>query len=163
MTRPYRTIDADGYAMDSLHLWVNYIDPAFRDQAPRFISNYAGSQSILIEDTIRHFAKGYAGATCFEKPPIERDPKGLQGGFDAQLRIPELDLERIDAAFLHPHTDGSPGAPNLSRSLGPPPDVERRVLAEGPIRFYNLGDPETLLSPITPVSTSQYAREGTLT
>jgi uncharacterized protein len=47
--------------------------------------------------------------------------------------------DKILWATDYPHLDGFPGAPGLIRSLRMPPETERRVLAEGGIRFYNLG------------------------
>jgi predicted TIM-barrel fold metal-dependent hydrolase len=102
MPRTYRTIDSDGHVTEPPDLWEKYIDPAFRDHAPRFVSNDDGSECILVEDIVRHFARGYAGATCFGKPPIGRYQEGVQGGFDPHLRIPDMDADGIDAAFLYP-------------------------------------------------------------
>jgi hypothetical protein len=90
MPRTYRTIDSDGHVTEPPDLWQNYIDPAFRDRAPRFVSNADGSE-------------------C--------------------------------------NTDGFPGAPDMIRSLGLPAETQRRVFAEGAIRFYGMGDPAELLAP----------------
>ena len=35
MTRPYNVLDADGHIRKPLDLWSRYMDPAFRDRAPR--------------------------------------------------------------------------------------------------------------------------------
>jgi predicted TIM-barrel fold metal-dependent hydrolase len=79
-----------------------YIEPAFRDCAPRFVSDPDGSERILVEDTVRLFSKGFAGATCFGKKPVGRYRDGVQGGFDPHQRIPDMDADGIDAAFLYP-------------------------------------------------------------
>jgi predicted TIM-barrel fold metal-dependent hydrolase len=55
--------------------------------------------------------------------------------------------DKILWATDYPHLDGFPGAPKLIRSLGMSEETERSVLAEGAIRFYNLGDPRELLAP----------------
>ena len=35
MTRTYNVIDADGHILEPLDLWDKYMDPKFRDRAPR--------------------------------------------------------------------------------------------------------------------------------
>jgi hypothetical protein len=35
MARIYNVIDADGHILEPLSLWVDYMDPAFRERAPR--------------------------------------------------------------------------------------------------------------------------------
>jgi predicted TIM-barrel fold metal-dependent hydrolase len=100
--RTYRTIDADGHVTEPPDLWENYIDPAFRDQAPHFVTDPDGAERILVEDTVRLFPKGYAGPTCFGKPPVGLYCDGLQGGFDPHQRIPDMDADGVDAAFLYP-------------------------------------------------------------
>ena len=37
MTRAYNVIDADGHILEPLDLWDHYIDPKFRDRAPRIV------------------------------------------------------------------------------------------------------------------------------
>ena len=31
----YNVIDSDGHILEPLNMWENYIDPAFRERAPR--------------------------------------------------------------------------------------------------------------------------------
>jgi hypothetical protein len=38
MTWTYDVVDADGHILEPLDLWGKYIDPAFRERRPRFIS-----------------------------------------------------------------------------------------------------------------------------
>lgn len=102
MSRTYRTIDSDGHVTEPPDLWRNYIDAPFKDRAPRFVSDEDGSERLLVEDTVRLFPKGFAGATSFGKRPIGRYLEGEQGGFDPDVRISVMDAEEIDAAFLYP-------------------------------------------------------------
>ena len=47
----------------------------------------------------------------------------------------------------YPHADGFPGAPDMIRRMeGLSEETKRRILAEGAIRFYNMGDPATLMA-----------------
>jgi hypothetical protein len=37
MSRAYHVVVADGHILEPLNLWQDYMDPAFRDRAPRLI------------------------------------------------------------------------------------------------------------------------------
>ena len=43
MTRTYETVDADGYILEPLTLWDDYIDPAFRERRPQFVTDDNGN------------------------------------------------------------------------------------------------------------------------
>ena len=49
MDRAYNVIDSDGHVLEPLDLWVNYIDPAFRDRAPRLFIDEDGKQRLRID------------------------------------------------------------------------------------------------------------------
>ena len=42
MTVAYNVVDADGHVLEPLDLWDHYIDPKFRDRAPRLIRDADG-------------------------------------------------------------------------------------------------------------------------
>ena len=47
MSRVYNVIDADGHILEPVDIWENYIDPKFRDQAPRIvIENETGKEKL---------------------------------------------------------------------------------------------------------------------
>src|SRR3979409_2732781 len=50
MTRAYNVIDADGHILEPLDLWNNYIDPKFRDRAPRIVKTDNGKERLIIEE-----------------------------------------------------------------------------------------------------------------
>ena len=41
----YQVIDADGHILEPLDLWDNYIDPKFRDRAPRIVKGKTARSS----------------------------------------------------------------------------------------------------------------------
>ena len=41
-------IDADGRILESLSLWNDYMDPKFRDRAPRLIRDPDGKERLLM-------------------------------------------------------------------------------------------------------------------
>ena len=102
--RTYRTIDADGHVTEPPDLWQQYTDPTFRGRAPRFVTDADGTERVLVEDTERVFpasSGGFGGATSFGQKPSGY-LSGRKGGFDPHARIPDMDTDGIDAAFLFP-------------------------------------------------------------
>src|SRR5260370_4963901 len=45
----YNVVDADGHILEPLNLWDNYIDPAFRDRAPRRFIDEDGKERLRID------------------------------------------------------------------------------------------------------------------
>jgi uncharacterized protein len=45
MARAYNVADADGHILEPLDLWERYMDPAFRDCAPRIVKHNARARS----------------------------------------------------------------------------------------------------------------------
>src|SRR5229473_2516404 len=81
MARRYNVVDADGHILEPLDLWDNYIDPAFRDRAPRVVKGENGKERLVIE---------------------EQAVGDGQRGIGPHKRIPDMDADGIDAAFLYP-------------------------------------------------------------
>src|ERR1700735_103290 len=108
MTREYRVIDADGHILEPLSLWIDYMDPAFRDRAPRLIRDTDGKERLLIADQVLGSKKGMGalGAVGARDGVVVDDTmeyeQGRKGGFDPHARIPDMDMDGIDAAFLYP-------------------------------------------------------------
>ncbi len=46
----YNVIDADGHILEPLDLWDKYIDPKFRDRAPRIVKGENGKERLVIEE-----------------------------------------------------------------------------------------------------------------
>src|ERR1700739_1335729 len=44
MPRAYNVIAADGHILEPLNLWVDYIDPKYRDSAPKLVRDAGGKQ-----------------------------------------------------------------------------------------------------------------------
>ena len=90
MTRAYNVVDADGHILEPLNLWDDYIEPSFRDRAPRIArgshnARHAARQSVtgsvlLLRETV---AAGGIGKACVRgKVVLEtRDaPRVVQNG-----------------------------------------------------------------------------------
>ena len=107
MTRTYNVIDADGHILEPVDLWQTYMDPAYRDRAPRLIVDTDGKERLLVEGKVLGSQKGFGviGAIGARDGTVAETMKyvdGRQGGFDPHARIPDMDLDGIDAAFLYP-------------------------------------------------------------
>ena len=50
MTRAYNVVDADGHVLEPLDLWDHYMDPRFRNRAPRLIKDTDGKERLVIEE-----------------------------------------------------------------------------------------------------------------
>ena len=131
MARTYNVIDADGHILEPLTLWDEYMEPKFRDRAPRLIVDTDGKERLKIESRVlgSHKGIGLIGAVGARDGIIEDDTvmyrEGRKGGFDPHARIPDMDLDGIDAVFLYPSLGLFAGA------------IEDPELAAATCRAYN--------------------------
>src|SRR5262247_495142 len=109
MARTYNVVDADGHILEPLDLWDQYIDPKFRDRAPRIVKGENGRERLIIaEHTVGGGERGIGiiGAVGARQGVVAADTMeykdGKPGGFDPHARIADLDMDGIDAAFLYP-------------------------------------------------------------
>jgi uncharacterized protein len=109
MARTYNVVDADVHILEPLNLWTDYIDPAFRDRAPRLVTNNQGRQQLQVDTALLGSAErglGAIGAIGARDGHVIADgfeySQGRAGGFDPHKRIPDMDMDGIDAAFLYP-------------------------------------------------------------
>jgi uncharacterized protein len=109
MARQYNCVDADGHILEPLDLWQKYMDPAFRDRAPRIIKGNNGKEQLIVEEHRvgdGNLGIGRIGAVGARQGVVEADTMaykdGKPGGFDPHARIPDMDADGIDAAFLYP-------------------------------------------------------------
>src|SRR5438477_10259703 len=52
MSRAYNVVDADGHILEPLDLWDKYIDPGFRDRAPRIVTGENGKQCLVMDEHV---------------------------------------------------------------------------------------------------------------
>src|ERR1700751_611337 len=109
MGRAYNVVDADGHILEPLDLWDKYIDPAFRDRAPRIVKGEHGKERLVVEEHQVGDSRtgvGRIGGVCARQGGVEADTMaykdGKPGGFDPHKRIPDMDDDCIDAVFLYP-------------------------------------------------------------
>ena len=106
MSRSYDVIDADAHVLEPPDLWLNYIDPKYRERAPKIIIDTDGRERVALEGKIIGAPLGVVMSGSVGMPIEEiRNMKyadGRKGGFDPHARIKDMDLDGIDAAFLYP-------------------------------------------------------------
>ena len=107
MGRSYNVIDSDGHVLEPPNFWADYIDPAYRDRVPELFTDTDGKERLRIEGRVYGGPKGigFAGAIGARQGDASTDIKyieGRKGGFDPHARIPDMELDGIDAVFLYP-------------------------------------------------------------
>jgi predicted TIM-barrel fold metal-dependent hydrolase len=105
MNRTYNVIDSDGHVLEPPDFWIKYLDPKYRDRAPELFVDTDGKERLRIEGRVYgSVGLGFAGAIGMREgaPAVEKYVEGRKGGFDPHARIPDMDLDGIDAAFLYP-------------------------------------------------------------
>jgi predicted TIM-barrel fold metal-dependent hydrolase len=126
MTRTYNVIDADGHILEPLNLWEKYLDSRFLNRAPRLVVDESGKEKLDVEGQLLGSKQGMGGiggvgARQGEVKSAEmKYEEGKPGGFDPHKRIPDMDLDGIDAAFLYPSMGLFAGAvhdPELASAL----------------------------------------------
>ncbi len=129
MARALNVIDADGHILEPLNLWSDYIEPKYRDKAPKLIRDADGKQRLQVGEQLLGSKKGLGalGGVGARDGTVVDDAmeyeQGRKGGFDPHARIPDMDLDGIDAAFLYPSiglfagaVDDPPTAAAMSRA-----------------------------------------------
>lgn len=105
MTRIYNVVDADGHVLEPPDLWVRYIDPKFRDRAPKLVVGDDGNDWLAMGEKLvgaPNLGVTRAGAVDISVDQKMRYADGKRGGFDPHARIKDLDLDGIDAVVLYP-------------------------------------------------------------
>ena len=103
----YEVIDSDGHVLEPADLWVEHIDPEYRDRAPTMVTDSDGRERLNVDGNLQGGARGLGRAGSAEartgKSSVDISyQEGRKGGFDAHARIADLDLDGIDKVFLYP-------------------------------------------------------------
>src|SRR5258707_1625131 len=100
MGRTYNVIDADGHILEPLDLWDHYIDPKFRDRAPRIVMGNNGKERLVIEEhAVGDSSRGIGriGAVGARQRVGQADTTaykdGKPDGVDARNANPDIDVE----------------------------------------------------------------------
>ncbi len=107
MSRTYNVIDSDGHVLEPPNFWAEYMDPAYRERAPQLFVDTDGKERLRVEGKVLGGPAGLGligaiGARQGEASIHIKYIEGRKGGFDPHARIPDMDVDGIDAAFLYP-------------------------------------------------------------
>ena len=108
-----------------------------RDEAPKLIRDKDGKQRLQIGEQLLGSKKGLGaiGGVGARDGTVVDDAmeyeQGRKGGFDPHARIPDMDLDGIDAAFLYPSIGLFAGA--VQRSADSPRRCRAPTTAGSPI------------------------------
>jgi len=106
----FRPISADSHVTEPPNLYRDYIDPAFRDRAPRVETAANGGDVFVIEgmDDGKPQMVGYAGIAAAGIDPKQMKMAGVKfedihpGGYDAKARIADQDRDGIGGEVIFP-------------------------------------------------------------
>ena len=105
-------VDADGHILEPPDLWVDYIDPEFRDRALRIVVDENGLEELEIAGrrstmSRRGFPSTLGAMGAADLAAMQTDPartylrESPYGAMDPVERIEVLDSEHIDTAILY--------------------------------------------------------------
>ena len=110
MRNGYLVIDTDCHQIEPPDLWVEHIEPAFRDRAPR-PGDYHGTRTMMVEgEPFTDEESGYR----FHSPEflaalrrgMERFGRLREAGFGASARLADMDEHGVDVQVLYPTSGG---------------------------------------------------------
>ncbi len=82
-------------------MWQRYIDPAFKDRAPKGYNRYLGDPEIEVEgQLLGGNPAGWGQAKAEEQTSIYQDP--YENDWDAASQVRAMDVEGIDITALYP-------------------------------------------------------------
>ena len=104
----YNLISADSHVVEPRTMWIDYVDPAYRDRAPRNVVNPPGlkpGEYMFFEDMEPKSISGSfnAGRSPEQNRAAEGETldDGRLGGYIPAERIPDLELDGIDAEVIY--------------------------------------------------------------
>ena len=105
----YRIISSDSHVIEPPHLWTERIEPRYKDQAPRVVSEEEGDWWYIGDIRTNSFQSGTQTGVRFEHPEdlrmYGRWDNVRAGGYLPDDRIPDLDMDGVDGEVIYP-TEG---------------------------------------------------------
>lgn len=104
MKAGFQIMDSDMHLREPADLWEKYMEPQWRDQAPKILSAATRSSAmVLLEGKIlTGYSPTYRGG-IFDATRIDGEIAGARArGFDAVSQLQAMDREGVDVAVLYP-------------------------------------------------------------
>jgi len=101
----YRVIDTDAHQIEPPEIWLECIDPAFRDRAPRLQAGrlVVEGETLTSEGKYPLTSPEFAAVSA---RAMERFKGSFESGFDAPTRLRDMDEQGVDAQILYPTFGG---------------------------------------------------------
>jgi len=104
MKNGFKIIDSDMHVREPADLWEKYMEPEWRDQAPKVVSSPARSSAMVLLDgkILEGYPPAYRGG-IFDATRIDAEiAEARERGFDAASQLKAMDREGLDVAALYP-------------------------------------------------------------
>ena len=105
-TLPPRLISADSHVTEPPHCYVDRIDPAFRDRAPRVVRDADGGDVFVIDGMASAVPLGIVAAAGKDPRDIRKSECRVEdlhrGGWDGKARLADQDRDGIAAEIIYP-------------------------------------------------------------
>src|SRR5438067_1110554 len=97
-------VSADSHVVEPPDLWLDYIDPKYREIAPRYVRENGIDLFWTAEMKAGPMvgALGSIGKPAAEERREGRHEEGRPGGWDPKARLPDMDTDGVDAEILYP-------------------------------------------------------------
>ena len=101
-----KMISSDSHITEPPHCYVDFIDPKFKERAPRMIDDGAGGSAFHVEGVKRPINVGLAAAAG--KDPADLKGRGIKfddlwrSGWDGKARAADQDRDGIAAEIIYP-------------------------------------------------------------
>ena len=102
-------VDMDSHVMEPPDLWVNYLEPRYRDRAIRIERDSAGVESLMVDNKVllegRLAALGgaeHSALDAFANPSLSYMDGCPKASYDTEARVALLDDWGVDAGLVFP-------------------------------------------------------------
>src|SRR5919106_2879586 len=99
-----KIMDSDMHLREPADLWEKYMEPEWRERAPRILSSTARSSAMVLIDgkVLQGYQPTYRGG-IFDATRIDAEIADYRSrGFDATTQLHAMDREGLDVAALYP-------------------------------------------------------------
>ncbi len=99
-----KVLDSDMHVREPADLWERFMEPEWRDRAPKIISSTSRSSAMVLLDgkILKGYSPTYRGG-IFDATRIDAEIADARArGFDGRSQIDAMDKEGLDVAVLYP-------------------------------------------------------------
>jgi predicted TIM-barrel fold metal-dependent hydrolase len=97
----FKVFDSDMHVLEPVDLWERYIDPAFKDRAPRGTTRTPMDVGVTVDGTDAFTLSAQIARVSFQGG-LDRFAEDIARGFDATAQLKAMDREGIDVTVLYP-------------------------------------------------------------